>query len=96
MSFHTCFVARLTDSQPKSVELICRHDGKRLGSKAKDLPSAQNLAAFCFPLGPQHVSGKEYMAPEVGWSTDAILSGKGFGPYSLVYSETMPAKLPQG
>lgn len=65
MSFQSCFVARLTDSQPKRVEIICRHDEKGPGSKAKDLPSPQNLAAFCFPLGPQLVTSKEYMAPEV-------------------------------
>ncbi len=65
MSFHCCFVARLTEGQPKTVEIICRHDEKKAGSKVKEMPSPQNLAAFCFPLGAQHVVCKEYMAPEV-------------------------------
>jgi hypothetical protein len=80
MSFHTCFVARLTDSQPRSVELICRYDVKGSGVKAKDLPSIQSIGAFTFPLGPQHVSPKEYMAPEV----KAILPYSSYELFALV------------
>ena len=57
-------MARLTDSQPRLVQIIARHDGT---SSTKDLPSAQNLAAFCFPLGPEHVTPREYAAPEVSF-----------------------------
>ena len=62
MLFRSCFVARLTDRQPRSVEIIARHDAT---GKAQELPSMQNLGTFCFPLGPEHVTAKEYMAPEV-------------------------------
>ena len=63
MSFRSCFVARLTDKQPRSVEIIARHDAS--GKRGQELPSTQNLGTFCFPLGPEHVTAKEYMAPEV-------------------------------
>ena len=65
MSFETCFISRLTETQPRSIEVICRYDIKGAGSKAKVLPSSQSLGPFTFPLGPQHVNPKEYMAPEV-------------------------------
>ena len=62
--FRSCFVARLkSEKLHRSVEIIARHDVS--GKKSQELPSAQNLGTFCFPLGPEHVTAKEYMAPEV-------------------------------
>lgn len=63
MLFQTCFVARLTDGRPRAVELVARHNAS--SSKGQQLPSAETLGMFCFPLGPENVTAKERMAPEV-------------------------------
>lgn len=62
----TCFVARIVGEQTKSVEIFSRFEPDFNGqAKLADLPSAQNLGTFCYPIGPANVKPKEYGAPEV-------------------------------
>ena len=62
----TCFVARLIGDQKKSVELFCRFEPTNNSqTKLPDLPSAQNLGTFCYPVGASNVKPREYGAPEV-------------------------------
>lgn len=60
------FVARLKNNDPKSkaTEVLLRF---RATDDAEDLTSNEPaLASFCFPLGPESITPKEYMASEVG------------------------------
>ena len=45
---------------------MCRFDAPANSEvKLADLPSAQNLGTFCFPVGSANVKPREYAAPEV-------------------------------
>ena len=80
----TCFVARLVGDDTKSVDIFCRFEPNSDNQeKLADLPSAQNLGAFCFPVGPANVKAKEYGAMEVG-------PAKLIGDFSLL-SDAMAA-----
>lgn len=60
------FVARLKNNDPKSkaTEVLLRFSAT---DDADDLTSNEPaLASFCFPLGPESITPKEYMASEVG------------------------------
>ncbi len=61
--FKACFVARVEPAEG-SINIFCQFRNEELGTST-DLPTAQNLGKFCFPLGPEQVKPKEYCAPEV-------------------------------
>ena len=64
--FRTFFVASIRPEQRKEVDIVCRFEAPTSGSvKLADLPSAQNLGTFCFPVGSVNVKPREYSAPEV-------------------------------
>ena len=64
--FRSCFVARVAVEKSRAVELFCTFDDpQQVKSSGNGLPPAQALGGFCFPLGPDNVKPKEYMAPEV-------------------------------
>ena len=64
--FKSCFVARVAIEKRRNVELFCTFDDPQSGTSSNsDLPPAQALGGFCFPLGSCNVEPKEYMAPEV-------------------------------
>ena len=64
--FKSCFVARVAVEKSRAVELFCTFDDPQTASTSGNgLPPAQALGGFCFPLGPDNVQPKEYMAPEV-------------------------------
>jgi hypothetical protein len=47
--------------KPKGTEAFCSCDVNTSTAQVQD----QSLSAFCWPLGPEHQSQKEFMAPEV-------------------------------
>lgn len=49
-------------SKPKATQVHCRYASPDCPSA---VPGDQALAPFCWPLGPEHQSPKEFMAPEV-------------------------------
>lgn len=60
------FVARLKNNDPKTkaTEVLLRF--KATDDDTEDLTSNEPaLASFCFPLGPESITPKEYMASEV-------------------------------
>lgn len=64
--FKSCFVARVAVEKSRAVELFCTFDDpQNVSTSGNGLPPAQALGGFCFPLGPDNVKPKEYMAPEV-------------------------------
>ena len=64
--FKSCFAARVAVEKGRNAELFCTFDDPQtLAVTGLDLPPAQALGGFCFPLGPENVTPKEYMAPEV-------------------------------
>lgn len=64
--FRSCFVARVAVEKSRAVELFCTFDDpQQVTGSSNGLPPAQALGGFCFPLGPDNVTPKEYMAPEV-------------------------------
>lgn len=64
--FRSCFVARVAVEKSRAVELFCTFDDpQQVTSSGNGLPPAQALGGFCFPLGSDNVTPKEYMAPEV-------------------------------
>ena len=64
--FKSCFVARVAVEKSRNVELFCTFDDPQNATTPETaLPPAQALGGFCFPLGPDNVKPKEYMAPEV-------------------------------
>lgn len=64
--FRSCFVARVAVEKSRAVELFCTFDDpQQLTDLGNGLPPAQALGGFCFPLGSDNVTPKEYMAPEV-------------------------------
>ena len=63
--FKNCFVARVAVEKSRNVELFCNFvDPQSVTDSGSSLPPAQALGGFCFPLGPDNVKPKEYMAPE--------------------------------
>lgn len=50
--------------RPKAAEVFCRASVNDAGNAS--VPD-QALAPFCWPLGPENQSPKEFMAPEVGY-----------------------------
>lgn len=61
--FKTCFVARVAVEKSRGVELFCTFDDPQNATTPETaLPPAQALGGFCFPLGPESVEPKEYMA----------------------------------
>lgn len=64
--FRSCFVARVAVEKSRAVELFCTFDDpQQVTGVNNGLPPAQALGGFCFPLGSDNVTPKEYMAPEV-------------------------------
>ena len=64
--FRSCFVARVAVEKSRAVELFCAFDDpQQVTGLGNGLPPAQALGGFCFPLGSDNVTPKEYMAPEV-------------------------------
>jgi hypothetical protein len=50
--------------KPKTTEVFCRFNGNA-ACQVQD----QAVAPFCWPLGPENQSQKEFMAPEVSASS---------------------------
>lgn len=66
----SCFVAALSGKEgAKGASIICRYTPED-SANHDPLPSASNLASFCFPTGPENIKAREYMAPVVGPSPE--------------------------
>ena len=87
--FRSCFVARVAVEKSRAVELFCTFDDpQQVTGLGNGLPPAQALGGFCFPLGSDNVTPKEYMAPEVpAHVTKLDQSPHAFGAWlNLLYS----------
>ena len=71
LAFFCAKVAKVGDGRSKKAEVYLKH---KSGSDEEDLINNEAvLTNFCFPLGPDAVAPKEYMASEVTAAVAGVL-----------------------